>query len=154
MKMNYELVQLKEKKVAGLRIRTSNSDPNMGNSIGMAWQSFFADGIYNLIPDKKNDKSIGLYTNYENGVNGAYDVMVCCEVEDTVSLPEKVDTETIAPGKYAKFIIKGHTQKAVAEFWTKLWSMDLDRKYSCDFEEYQCGGNMENAEIHIYISLN
>ncbi|MDP4146731.1 MAG: GyrI-like domain-containing protein [Bacillota bacterium] len=151
--MNYELVQLKEKRVAGLRIRTSNSDPNMSRSIGMAWHSFFYDGIYYSIPDKKNDKSIGLYTNYESDVNGLYDVMVCCEVEDTASLPENVQSEIIASGKYAKFIVRGHVQKAVGEFWMKLWSMDLDRKFSCDFEEYQ-SGDMENAEIHIYISLN
>jgi predicted transcriptional regulator YdeE len=152
--MDYELVQLEEKKVAGLRIRTSNSDPNMGSSIGMAWQKFFEEGIYNCIPDKKNDKSIGLYTNYENGVNGAYDVMVCCEVENMPSSDEDIQPEIIPSGKYAKFIIHGHVQKAVAEFWMKLWSMNLDRKYSCDFEEYQGGGDMENAEIHIYISLN
>lgn len=151
--MNYELVQLEEKKVAGLRIRTSNSDPGMSNNIGMAWQSFFAEGIYHSIPDKKNDKSIGLYTNYENGASGAYDVMVCCEVEAGASLPANVQSEIISAGKYAKFIIHGHVQKAVGEFWLKLWSMDLDRKYCCDFEEYQGGGDMENSEIHMYISL-
>lgn len=154
MKMDYELVQLKEKKVAGLKIRTINNDPNMSSTIGMAWQNFFAEGIYNSIHYKKNDKSIGLYTNYENGVDGEYDVMVCCEVEDTASLPESVQSGIIASGKYAKFIIHGHVQKAVGEFWMKLWSMDLDRKYGCDFEEYQGGGYMENAEVHIYISVN
>lgn len=152
--MNYELVQLEEKKVVGIRIRTNNIDPDMSSKIGMVWQKFFAEGIYNTISDKKNDKSIGLYTNYESGIDGAYDVMVCCEVEDTASLPENVQSEIIPSGKYARFIIHGHVQKAVAEFWMKLWSMDLDRKYCCDFEEYQGGDDMENAEIHIYISLN
>lgn len=84
---------------------------------------------------------------------GEYDVMVCCEVEDTTSLPENTDSEIIPSGKYAKFIVHGHVQKAVAEFWMKLWSMNLDGKFTCDFEEYQPGGDMENAEIHIYISL-
>ena len=56
--------------------------------------------------------------------------------------------------KYAKFIVRGHVQKAVGEFWTKLWAMDLDRKYCCDFEEYQGGEDMEDAEIHIYISIH
>lgn len=152
--MNYELVELQEKKVAGLRIRTSNADPKMNSSIGIAWQRFFEEGIYHSIPYKKNDKSIGLYTNYENGVDGAYDVMICCEVEDAASLPKDVQSEIITCGKYAKFVVRGHVQKAVQEFWEKLWSMDLDRKYACDFEEYQGGGSMDNAEIHIFISLN
>ncbi|MDD4844615.1 MAG: GyrI-like domain-containing protein [Anaerotignum sp.] len=152
--MEYELVQLKEKNVAGIRLRTGNDDPNMSSEIGMAWQKFFAEGVYEAIPNKKNDKTIGLYTNYENGVMGKYDVMICCEVEDGAALLGDVETETITEGKYAKFIVKGHVQKAVQEFWMKLWAMDLDRKYGCDFEEYQGEGDMENAEIHIYISLN
>lgn len=32
--MNYEVVYLKEKIVAGITIRTSNNDPNMGKPIG------------------------------------------------------------------------------------------------------------------------
>ena len=152
--MNYEIVELKEKRVAGIRTRTSNIDSDMKSKIGMAWQSFFGEGIYHSIPGKKNDKSIGLYMNYENGDNGAYDVMVCCEVEDTAILPENVQSAIIASGRYAKFVIYRHVQKAVEEFWTKLHSMNLDRKYCCDFEEYQAGSDMENAEIHIYISLN
>jgi predicted transcriptional regulator YdeE len=43
-------------------------------------------------------------------------------------------------------------QKAVADFWIELWQMDLNRSFQCDFEEYQ-NCDMENAEIHIYISL-
>ncbi len=152
--MKYEVVQLEEKKVVGLQIRTSNDDPNMGNKIGMTWEKFFAEGLYAQIPHKKNDKTIGLYTHYEFGVKGEYDVVVCCEVEDTENLPEKFNLATIPSGSYAKFIVRGHVQKAVADFWTKFWTMDLDRKFSSDFEEYQGGEDMENAEIHIYISLN
>jgi len=152
--MNYELVNLEEKTVAGLLIRTNNSNPNMAISIGNLWQEFFANGIYESIPNKQNDKSIGLYTNYECDMNGDYDVVVCCEIQKVSNLPTNLHTQIIPAGKYAKFVVKGDMQKAVAEFWMKLWSMNLDRKYSCDFEEYQSGCDMNNAEIHIYISLN
>ncbi|MUG44227.1 GyrI-like domain-containing protein [Paenibacillus woosongensis] len=159
--MNYEIVHVEEKTVAGLQIRTSNNDPFMSRKIGELWQRFYQDGIYQAIPGKRNDKSIGLYTHYEMDVNGAYDVIVCCEVLGAgdsygkQSLEEaEIQIETIPAGKYAKFIVQGHMQRAVAEFWTKLWSMELDRKFSCDFEEYQSGGDMDNAEIHIYIALN
>ncbi len=152
--MQYELIQLQEKKVVGIQIRTSNDDANMGSQIGKTWEKFFTEGLFYKIPNKKNEKSIGLYTNYENGVKGQYDVVVCCEVEDPTNFYDPLTTATIKAGQYAKFIVRGHAQKAVAEFWTKLWSMDLDRKFSSDFEEYQGGDDMENAEIHIYISLN
>jgi predicted transcriptional regulator YdeE len=153
--MDYEIVRLEEKKVAGLKIRTNNNDPNMGNAIGEVWRRFYEDGIYQSIPDKKNDNAIGLYTNYESDVHGAYDVMVCCEIQDSLyNTSNRVQTEIISAGKYAKFIIHGHVQKAVEEFWRKLWSMDLDRKFSCDFEEYQSGFDKDNSEIYIYISIN
>lgn len=49
-------------------------------------------------------------------------------------------------------MVKGDMQKAVAEAWQEIWKMDLKRSYGYDFEEYQ-NDDMENAEIHIYISL-
>lgn len=152
--MKYEVVQLGEKKVAGIRIRTGNGDADMSSQIGMAWQRFFEEGIHASILNRVNDRTMGLYTNYENGIHGKYDVMVCCEIEDEDQLGKVVETETIPKGKYAKFVIHGHVQRAVQAFWTELWKMDLDRKYSCDFEEYQGGDDMEHAEIHVYISLN
>ncbi|WP_304509452.1 GyrI-like domain-containing protein [Anaerotignum sp.] len=152
--MEYEVVQLKEKKLAGIRIRTSNDDPKMSRQIGKAWERFFGEGIFQGIPNKKNEKTIGLYTNYEDGVKGKYDVMICCEVEGNIIPSDKIETQIIPAGKYAEFIVRGHVQKAVQEFWMKLWAMDLDRKYGCDFEEYQAEGDMENAEIHFFISLN
>jgi predicted transcriptional regulator YdeE len=151
--MNYEVVCIEEKVVAGIAIRTSNSDPDMPRTIGKLWQRFYENGVYQSIPDKKNYKSIGLYTNYESDVNGAYDVMVCCEISKSTSLPTGIDTRKIPAGSYAKFVVCGNMQKAVADFWGKLWTMDLDRKYSSDFEEYQSDSDLDNAEIHIYIAL-
>lgn len=152
--MNYEVVQLEEKTVAGLKIRTSNQNPNMGRDIGDLWKKFLGDGVYQSIAAKKNENTIGLYTNYESDVTGAYDVMVCCEVKETNGLTENISVQTIPAGKYAKFIVRGDVQTAVGAFWVKLWSMDLDRKYSGDFEEYQSGSEKDHAEIHVYISLN
>ena len=152
--MNYEVVYLKEKTVAGITIRTSNNDTNMAKTIGHTWKKFLKSGIYQSILNKKNDISIGLYTNYEDKVNGDYDMMVCCEISKEENLPNGTEVKKITEGKYAKFVAKGHVQKAVAECWTKIWSMDLDRKYSFDFEEYINGCDMDNAEINIYISIN
>ena len=151
--MNYEVVQLAKKTVAGSKIRTSNSDPNMIRDIGELWHGFFANGIYESIANKKNDKSIGLYTNYEVDLSGAYDLITCCEIQKPSDLPIEIGEYTIPSGKYAKFTVRGDMQKAVGDFWMKLWSMDLDRKYSCDFEEYQSSDTEKDPEIHIYIAL-
>lgn len=152
--MNYEVVYLKEKIVAGIIIRTSNNDPNMAQVIGETWQSFFVGGVYKSISNKENNNSIGLYTNYEDKVKGTYNVMVCCEITKAENLPTEINVKRIPEGKYAKFVIKGHIGKAVAECWSKIWAIDLDRKYSFDFEEYVSGCEIDNAEINIYISIN
>lgn len=63
--------------------------------------------------------------------------------------------ERIIPnGKYVKFVIFGDVQKSVGEAWAEIWQMDLERKYTCDFEEYQNNSeDMQNQEIHIYIAI-
>jgi predicted transcriptional regulator YdeE len=80
--------------------------------------------------------------------------MVACEVTDTKNIQEGSETGIIEAGEYAKFVLRGDVKNAVMEFWTALWEMDLDRKFACDFEEYQGGGEMTNAQIDVYISLN
>jgi predicted transcriptional regulator YdeE len=124
----------------------------MSQEIGAVWQKFYEQGFYASIPNKSSDKSIGLYTNYASDVNGEYDLLVCCETSAGDDLPQGVEAAAIPAGKYAKFIVHGNMEK-VAEAWGEIWQTNLDRKYSCDFEEYQCD-DMTNMEVNIYISLN
>lgn len=152
--MNYEVVYLKERMVAGIKIRTNNNDPNMKNNIGKVWKSFFQGGIYQSILDKKNNNTIGLYTNYEDKTNGDYDVMVCCEIFNEQDLPSGIEAKRIEAGKYAKFVVKGEMEKVVAECWNKIWTIDLNRKYTYDFEEYKGDCINGNEEINIYIAIN
>ena len=60
---------------------------------------------------------------------------------------------TIPGGRYARFVVYGDMQAAVARFWQELWEMDLDRAFTYDFEEYQ-DASMEETCIHMYIALN
>lgn len=150
--MTYEIVDLKEKTVVGLSARTNNSSPDMGMVIGGMWQQFYGTGIYSAIEHKSTGKALGIYTEYEGNEKSDYTALVACEVDQVDAVPEGTVVKTIPAGKYAKFVIKGHVQKAVMEFWQELWSMDLPRAFGSDFEEYQ-DGDMEQAEIHIYIGL-
>lgn len=150
--MDYEVVNLEEKKVIGVTARTKNSDADMPAIIGGLWNSFYQEGIYSQITNKQNDKALGIYSDYSSDMNGEYSVTVACEVSNVDVIPTNAVSKVISAGKYAKFIVHGHMQHAVAAFWGELWQMDLDRSYTYDFEEYQdC--SMEDAEIHIYISI-
>lgn len=144
MNYNYEIVNLKEKIVAGISVKTNNGDKEMCSKIGALWGKFFGEGIYASIENKVNDKLIGLYTNYEGDFNNDYDIVVCTEVSKE---NPNFENRIIPAGKYAKFIVKGGTE-AVGAFWKQLWGMRLPRKYDCDFEEYQ-----DKETVYIYISL-
>lgn len=150
--MEYEIVELQEKKVVGLRARTNNFSPDMGQVIGGLWGRFYQEGIYDQIPGKQSGKALGIYSDYAGDEKADYDITVACEVDGTGELPKGTVLSSIPAGRYAKFIVTGDMHAAVAEFWQKLWSMDLPRTFVCDFEEYQ-NSDMENAEIHLYIGV-
>ncbi|TGE38442.1 AraC family transcriptional regulator [Desulfosporosinus fructosivorans] len=153
--MDYEVVSLKEKTVVGLMVNTTNEDNKAMMDIGMLWGQFLQEGVYDAIFDKINAKGIGLYTDYQGDFTKPYKFVACCEVSDAKRIASKMVVKKILQGNYAKFIIKGHMQRAVSEFWSNLWGLTLDRKYSTDFEEYQNDSDdMEKQEIHIYIGLN
>lgn len=144
--MDYEIVNLKERTVAGLSAETNLNSPEASGVIGKLWERFYG-GTYTSLKGKVNERCMGLYTDYKQ--DGGYKVMVCCEVN---TKEQDADTMVIPAGKYAKFVIHGHIVTAVQEFWQKLWEMKLDRSFVCDFEEYQ-GGDMNDMEIHMYISI-
>lgn len=149
--MEYEIIELQEKRVEGIGIKTSNENGKSVQDIGKLWQKFFAEGEYDKIEHKANQKTIGLYTDYEGDYTKPYYFMVGCEVEKE---SQNRMMKIIPKGKYAKIVIKGDVQKSVGEAWGKIWQMDLKRKYDCDFEEYQNNSqDMQNQEIHIYIGL-
>ncbi|KHD36609.1 transcriptional regulator [Clostridium acetobutylicum] len=145
--MEYEIVKLEEKIVVGVSAITSNDDPNMGKIIGGLWGKLYQGGINETIKNKVNEYAIGLYSNYEDN---KYLVTVGNEVYKAEN--EGLTIKKIPAGKYAKFSIEGHMEKAVAEAWSKIWQMDLDRSYEADFEEY-LNSDFNNAKFDIYISL-
>ncbi len=151
--MNYETINLQEKIVACLTARTKNSDPDMGAVIGGLWQRFYEPDVYSTINNRVSEKAVCIYSEYESDCNSEYSVSVGCEVGSANQISENMVCKKIPAGKYARFVVKGNMQQIVADFWQKLWQMqDLQRTYVCDFEEYQ-NSDMENAEVHFYISI-
>lgn len=145
--MNYEIVNLEEKIIVGVSAITSNDDPKMGQVIGELWEKLYQGGINKIIKNKANEYAIGLYSDYE-------DNKYCVTVGNEVSRVENEElvVKKIPSGKYAKFFIEGHMKKAVAEAWSEIWQMDLERSYKVDFEEY-LNADYDNAKINIYIAL-
>lgn len=151
--MNYEIVSLEEKTIVGFSARTNNASPEMGEVIGGLWRKLYSENGCALLDGRVNGKAVGVYTDYDNNHTGDYTVIAACEVSQAQNIPEHMTVRKIPAGKYAKFVVKGNMLTAVSDFWRKLWDMDLNRTFVCDFEEYQ-NADFDNAEIHIYISVN
>ena len=152
--MKYEIVTLNEKIVVGISARTNNLSPDMSATIGGLWKRFYNEGVYASIPEKSNNKALGIYMDFEGDEKSDYTAMVACE-----TLTEPKGTESaeytvrrIPAGRYAKFVVQGDMIAAVAAAWQEIWQMDLPRTYLYDFEEYQ-DDRMDQAEIHIYVGL-
>jgi len=145
--MNYEIVTLEEKIVVGVSATTSNSNPKMGEIIGGLWEKLYQGGVNAKIKNKVNEYAIGLYSDY---TNDEYCVTAGNEVSKADN--EDLTVKIIPAGKYAKFSVHGHMEKAVAESWGEIWQMDLNRSFTGDFEEY-LNSDFDNADIDIYIAL-
>lgn len=153
--MEFEIVELEERVVEGIIQNTTNENGKSMKDIAKMWQKFFSEGVYNKIENKINNKTIGLYTDYEGDCTMPYNFMVGCEVSKKSKKVEDRKTIVIPKGKYAKFVICGDVQKSVGEAWGKIWNMELKRNYICDFEEYQNNSeDMQKQEIYIYVGID
>lgn len=145
--MNYKIVNLEQKIVVGVSAITSNSNPKMGEVIAGLWVKLYEGGVHSIIKNKVNEYAIGLYSDYSND-------QYCVTAGNEVSKADndQLTVKIIPAGKYAKFSIHGHMEKAVAKAWGEIWQMDLNRSFTGDFEEY-LNSDWENADIDIYIAL-
>ncbi len=153
MKMNSKMVSISEKTLVGLSAKTANNDSNMGKIIGGLWERLFGEGVFFAIPNKCNNRSIGLYSNYASDVSEGYDITVGCEVSSVGQLPEGTVVKTISGGRYAKFVTHGNDDQAVGKLWQEIWNLPLERTYTGDFEEYDVAPIGTPREIHIYIAI-
>ncbi len=151
--MNYEIVTLEEITVVGKSIMTTNENGQAMNDIGAMWQQFIGEGLFERIENQTTGKGIGLYTDYEGDFTKPYRFMCCVAVSKGDQ--KDFETRTIAGGKYAKFTVIGDAVESVGKAWQVIWAMDLDRKYSYDFELYHNDSeDMNHQTIEIYIGLN
>lgn len=151
--MNMRMERLTPKTIVGLRTRTSNSDPDMKNRIGALWRKLLAEKMLDKIPNRCNQHAIGLYSDYADDKNGAYDVTIGCEVSQVGTLSAGFRVKTIPAGNYAVFVTHGDAHQAVSALWQKVWDLPLDRTYTGDFEEYVAAANGQLQEIRLYIAV-
>ncbi len=141
-----EKVAIKNIGLVAKTVRTNNVaefNSDTGKIMSL-WMKAYQDGF--CTQDKV---SYGVYSNYESGDKGDYDISVAVESTDIDA--EKILIES---GNYLKFVFEGEMPKAVIEGWQYIWqyfddSTQYTRKYSTDFEKYIPGF----SGVEVYISI-
>ena len=127
--MKYEIVEIKEKTLVGLKARIKE-EKTAHDTIWNLWKDLYSEKGVKNVKDRKNGNLMGVYYNYSNENGLAYDCLTGCEVKDTIDkIPENMIKIQIPDGKYAKFVITGNPEKAVGEFWDKFWK-ELSEDFS------------------------
>lgn len=147
------LVHLDGFTVAGLQVRTINSDEFNSKTakLPQLWGQFQSAGVADSVPNRLEKESIfGVYSDYDSDATGFYSVTAGVMVSPESSL---LATVHVQPGDYLVFEGQGDMPQAVVDTWKRVWSYFADntkykRNYKTDFERYQ-GPN----SIAIYIGV-
>lgn len=141
--------------IIGISVRTDNNGSSIVD-IPALWSKFFTDNIIGQIPNKIDNTIYCVYTEYESDYTKPYTTLLGCRVENLSSVPAGLVGKSFNGGNYNSYTAKGNivNGSAVIKQWLDIWSMDLPRAYTADFEVYgEKACNPENAEVEIFIAL-
>ena len=148
-------VQKEKFDIVGIKTRTTN-DGSAATDIPALWNRLMTENIAAKIENKIDGTIYCLYTGYEGDHTKPYDVILGYRVSDISSVPSDFTHLHVPASKTSKFTAKGSLVKgeAVINTWMQIWSADLNRSFSVDYEVYdERSADMNNAEVDIFISL-
>ena len=148
-------VKIEPFKLIGISIRTTNENGQAAKDIAELWEKFMRENVLKKIPNKIDDTIYSIYTEYEGDHTQPYTTLLGCKAERIDELPEGMYAKTFEGGNYLKTTAKGDLMKGfVINKWMEIWEMDLERRYTADFEVYgEKAQDPSNAEIDFFIAV-
>ncbi|MRM95519.1 AraC family transcriptional regulator [Riemerella anatipestifer] len=142
-------------KVIGISTRTTNKDNKSKEDLGKLWGQFYAENIFEKIPNKVSDEIFSIYTDYKSNYTEEYTTIIGVPVSTLNEIPNGLVGREFEAENFQKFVAKGEMSNAVINTWIDIWNRDeeLNRKYTYDFEVY--GENSQkgqDSEVEIYIA--
>jgi len=157
---NQKIITMQKVKIdpftlVGISIRTTNENGKSAKDIADLWNKFMSENISDKIPNKIDNTVYSLYTDYEGDHTKPYTTILGCKTEKISQLPEGLMAKSFEGGDYMKTSAKGDLMKGiVVNKWTEIWAMDLDRKFTADFEVYgEKAQNPSDAEVEFFIAI-
>lgn len=150
-------------RLMGLATRTCNAaemDPATAKIPGL-WARFSFESLPGHIPYQPTPGIIyGLYSDFTDGTEGDYTLLVGCEVRAGAVAPGTLVARDVPAARYAIFTTaRGPMPDIVTHAWSEIWAMSPDqlggkRAFSGDFEVYdERAVHTKDAQIEIWISL-
>lgn len=89
----------------GTSVRTTNANEMTADAkIAGLWERYYGQKIYKGIPNPVNvPVTYGVYSNYEDGVHGEYDITAGLEIQETSKCPEEFVVKTVPAATYLVF---------------------------------------------------
>ena len=142
-------------KIIGISTRTTNQNNKSQEDLGKLWRQFYAENIFEKIPNKISNEILSIYTDYKSDFTEDYLTIIGVLVSTLNEIPNGLIGREFQSDNFKKFTAKGEMPNAVVNTWIEIWNRDkeLNRKYSYDFEVYgEKSQNGENSEVEIYIA--
>lgn len=163
-KVNFALHQNNEKMkkvsiepftVIGIAVRTTNENGQAAKEIGELWARFMNENVLDAISNKIDSTVYSLYTDYDGDHTQPYTAILGCQVTNVNSIPIGMVGKSVSGGNYVKTTARGDLTKGfIANEWSKIWRMDLERTYTADFEVFgEKARNPTDAEIDFFIAV-
>lgn len=142
--------------IIGISVRTTNENNQAAKDIGNLWGKFMSENVLGAIPNKIDSTVYSIYTDYESDHTKPYTTILGCKVSNLQSIPNGMIGKSFDGGNYVKLSAKGDLMKGlIVNKWTEIWSMDLDRAFTADFEVFsEKAQNPNDAEIDFLIATN
>ena len=156
-----KVVDVPETLVIGLAERTSNDREMSGQGlIGKTWERFLAENIYAQIPNKSEQKVLGVYADYAGDHTGEYTFLAGAPVSTLDDIPAGLTGKRIPAGRYAMLTSdRGPLVPMVIGAWQKIWmatpsELGGERAFRADFEVYDDRArDRSDAQLDIYVGL-
>jgi len=159
----YEVVQLEAFKLVGIGGRTSNRSEMSGHGIIVGlWDRYWSEDVQSAMADPTQEgdpRTYGCYTEYENGVEGLYTLLIGRKAQAYGVVPSGQVEIAVPASRYAVFTTRrGPVGTVVLEMWQRIWrwaaTSGLERTYTGDFELYdERSADPDNAVVAIYIAI-
>lgn len=142
--------------IIGIWVRTTNENNQAAKEIGDLWGKFMSQNVLDAIPNKIETTIYCIYTDYESDHTKPYTALLGCKVSSLDSIPDGMIGKTFVGGNYVKLSAKGNLMNnLIINKWIEIWSMDLNRAFTADFEVFgEKAQNPNDAEIDFLIATN